>query len=35
MLDAVHLYFATTIGRFDVMAKFAVHDMLYHGQLAV
>ena len=34
-LDAQHLYFATTIGRFDVMAKFDVQDMLYRGQLAL
>jgi hypothetical protein len=35
MLDAIHLYFATTIGRFDVMTKFDVQDMLYRGQLAL
>jgi len=34
-LDAQHLYFAATIGRFDVMAKFDVVDMLYRGQLAL
>ena len=35
VLEAGHLYFATTIGRFDVMAKFDVQDMLYHGKLAL
>jgi hypothetical protein len=32
---ALHLYFATTIGRFEVMAKFDVNDMLYGGKLAL
>jgi hypothetical protein len=35
MLDAQQLYFAATIGRFDVMAKFDVEYMQYRGQLAL